>query len=76
MHSDGQSAGTCREIVSEESPLPGFIELAPRIQRQRAGRHDQPAVQRLMNPGFDLSGHGIKKAQKNSAFVLFVPLRG
>ena len=44
MHPDGQSAGACRKIVSEESPLPAFIELAPRIQRQRAGRHDQPAV--------------------------------
>src|SRR5204862_6266728 len=42
VHSHRQATGAGSQIITEQTALPSFIELAIRIEGERAGGNDQP----------------------------------
>ena len=64
VNADGQAAGARGDVITQQSALPPFIELALRVQRQRTGGNHQPALQRLPSFRFDLNCHKSQTSQR------------
>ena len=52
MNADRQSAGTGRDVVSAECPLPPFVEPSVGIEGQWMSRQDGAALQRVESRRF------------------------